>query len=320
LKVVDLQSQWPKGMDANIDSVLHPELLGKILQRLTIRDLKMAVLVSRKWREEGEAPGLWAALIRRIRFHPGNINSGLEVLRKRRFQYMRELTVTSRDPVHQVPVSKELLEAAGQLLKLVKITFECVKDFSAVEPALLTGLANRLEEFKLFDCGLTKEQVEAILQGILPGSSRLRILHLHCSELFAVGPALLARATNKIEDVTLNSGGEGPRQGGRMLTKEQLEAILQGILPGSSRLRILDLHYSDLFAVEPALLAGAVTQLEEAWLGSLTRLQGEQILRRIIGGSKLRVLYIRRGGEVVLDRDLLERAREVCEVNLDCDV
>jgi Ran GTPase-activating protein (RanGAP) involved in mRNA processing and transport len=120
--------------------------------------------------------------------------------------------------VGEVRVSKELLEAADQLLKLVKITFVCVQDFSAVEPALLTRLANRLEKFKLFGDGLTKEQVEAILQGILQGSSRLRILKLDCNELFAVAPALLAEATNKLEEVELLSLGQGNGQD-RMLTR-----------------------------------------------------------------------------------------------------
>jgi hypothetical protein len=104
-----------------------------------------------------------------------------------------------------------------------------------------------------------------------------------------------------------------------MLTKEQLEAILQGILSESSRLRILDLSFSDLFGVEPALLARAVTLLEKVCLSSLSRLQGEQILRKIIRGSKLRMLYIHRGWEVVLDRDLLKRARKVCYINLNCE-
>jgi hypothetical protein len=87
-------------METNIESVLHPELLGKILQRLAIKDLKMAVLVNRRWREEGEAPVIWAALVSHIHIHPGNINSAVKMLGRRRFQYLQELMVTSQDSLH----------------------------------------------------------------------------------------------------------------------------------------------------------------------------------------------------------------------------
>jgi hypothetical protein len=85
----------PKRMEANIDSVLPRELLGEVLQRLATRDLKSAVLVGRRWREQGEEPGLWAAWLRRRVIHPGNIHSAVEMLGSRRFRHLRELEVTS---------------------------------------------------------------------------------------------------------------------------------------------------------------------------------------------------------------------------------
>jgi hypothetical protein len=80
------------------DFVLPPGLpVGKILQWLAIRDLKRAVLVSRLWRQEGEAPGLWAPLVRHLVIGPANIDSAVEVLGGRRFRLLRELTVTYQD-------------------------------------------------------------------------------------------------------------------------------------------------------------------------------------------------------------------------------
>jgi hypothetical protein len=121
--------------------------------------------------------------------------------------------------VDDVTVSKELLEAAGELKKLVKMDLYWA-DLTGVEPALLAGLVNRLEEVEL-PCspGLTKEQLEAILQGIQPGTSRLRMLSLgYPTDLPDVEPALLAGAFNQLEEVRLDS-----------LSRLQLEAILQGI-------------------------------------------------------------------------------------------
>jgi hypothetical protein len=99
-KVYNLQSQELEGMEATVVSVLPAELLGKILEWLPAEDLVEAVLVSRRWREMGEAPGLWAALVPCLSIRPANFHSAVEMLGVRRFEHLRELKVTSQDLVH----------------------------------------------------------------------------------------------------------------------------------------------------------------------------------------------------------------------------
>jgi hypothetical protein len=86
-------------MEATMD-MLPTEVVGKILEWLPLRDLTKAVLVDRRWREEGEAPGLWAALVRCLYIRPANIHSSVELLGAVRFQHLRQLWVTSQDSVH----------------------------------------------------------------------------------------------------------------------------------------------------------------------------------------------------------------------------
>ena len=44
-------------MEATINTMLLRVVLGEVLHRLAVRDLKSAVLVGRRWRKEGEDPG-----------------------------------------------------------------------------------------------------------------------------------------------------------------------------------------------------------------------------------------------------------------------
>jgi hypothetical protein len=62
-------------MEANTVSVLPAEMLTMILQWLAMRDLKEAVLVSRRLRELAEAPELWAALVHRFIIRPVRADS-----------------------------------------------------------------------------------------------------------------------------------------------------------------------------------------------------------------------------------------------------
>ena len=140
-------------------------------------------------------------------------------------------------------------------------------DVSPVDPSLLARWAmaphsplhravTALEEVRLWNSGLTTAQAAAMCASLVGGSHNLRRLMLTRTNLSTVEPGLLARALSQLEAVWL---------GRCQLTTGQLTALCK-MLSSNCQLKRLDLSANDLSAVPPALLARAVTGLEEVGL------------------------------------------------------
>ena len=90
--------------DGARDLALPPEMLERVFLQLPPSSLKVVVLVCRRWREVGEAPGLWAWVV--IRVTRENMSNMVERLDCRRLRAVRELRVkcsVGQTPHNQLP-------------------------------------------------------------------------------------------------------------------------------------------------------------------------------------------------------------------------
>ena len=95
---------------------LPAEILKMILQSLSLKDLSMAVLVCKRWREVGETPALWSCVT--VTVYRGNQAAMEEILSSRRLQAVKKLVI-----YHGVLLSEEdwLLVLAHSGLKELEI-------------------------------------------------------------------------------------------------------------------------------------------------------------------------------------------------------
>ena len=124
---------------------------------------------------------------------------------------------------------------------------------------------------------MPEETVEVVVEH--PG---LRLLDLRGVGLSSATSSQLARLVTGLQEVWL---GYSP------LASSQAAAILAGV-DGGSKLRRLKMSFTDLSTVEPGLLAGAVSWLEEVDLSSsqLTLQQTQAVLRAAASSRQLKKL------------------------------
>ena len=241
--------------EAATDLALPPEMLERVFSCLHLQDLKASLQVCRRWREVGEAPGLWARVC--LRASRESMVGLQEALPGRRMLLVRELRLGGEGPV-----SEGLLELVVRHGGLTSLSLQG-SDLSSVEPWLLEGLVKGLQELQLEGTQLAGGQQQGIFQSVVLGT-KLKKLRVTSSDLSSVEPSLLAQAASRLEEVGLASAG---------LTCHQIEAILRA-LNSEARLARLDLSgNTQLWEVAPSLLASALEQLEHLDLSRALFLQ-----------------------------------------------
>ena len=128
-------------------------------------------------------------------------------------------------------------------------------DLSSVPPGIISVVVLGLEDVSLFNCNLSKDQLESTLRKIVETEDlRLRHLDLSWNELQSVGPSLLSAAIVKLVKVNLSWSG---------LTRHQLEEMFRQIVKTPDlTLAQLDISSNDLSSTDPDILAKAVMRLE----------------------------------------------------------
>ena len=133
---------------------MPPELLHLIFRQLTPRHLKTALLVSSRWRQVGEAPGLWRDV--HLRLTRQNIRILPGVLGARRMAAVREVTI------EDVEGAEELLLAVSRHRGLTQLNLSGT-DLTSVEAELLARLVHGVDRLEVEAAKLTTQQIEAIL-------------------------------------------------------------------------------------------------------------------------------------------------------------
>ena len=250
-------------------------------------DLKVVVLVCRRWREVGEAPGLWT-WVNIPPVEAENLAVMTEMVESRRLHGTERLVLKA--------VSEEMCEAmvSNPGLRVLNIG----ANISCVSPVLLARTLSQMEEVDLGRSSLACAQASALATALAQGV-RLKRLNLFQCDVSSVVPELLARAVTNLEEVTLWHS---------RLTTQQVEAVFRA-LASSSALRRLDISYNNLSSVEAGVLGQAVARLEMADMGS-TSLTGNQvtsILTAVLRSSCLTSLWIS-GVQGEVDRQLVQQA------------
>jgi len=256
-------------------NALPEEMMMRMFRQFPPRDLKMAVLVSRKWRTMGEDPSLW----KWCRFIVRN-RDDIRHLSIPRLQDIQEICVDSSANWQDGDL-EAMFRASIMLPRLKEIVGLTQFHFSTVEPELFARAVSRLEVVNLCGTNLTNNQIQALFQAT-DQSCQLKKLDLWRNNISSVEPELFARAVTILKDVNLGSTN---------LTNKQVTALFQK-MSQNCPLKTLNLSCINLSYVEPELLAIAVNRLEDVDL-EFTDLSTEQmtsILSHVKEDTKIQVL------------------------------
>ena len=262
---------------------LPVEILEKIFQFLPLKDLCLALLVCRRWREVGETPALWSQFT--VTVDKRNQLMVTDIMRSRRMKAVREMIIgefVSLPEKGWMAVIghtglRELRVGCGSMLR--------------TESGLVGRVVTSVETVSVCDAMLSTEQVTSIMTHICDSStSTLKVLDISSNRwnfsVSRVDPVLLARAVTRLERVNM---------GETDLTEEQVTLLMTHICDSSTlTLKVLGLWFiPNVRRVKPELLAKAVTRLETLYI-RLSILTEEQVtaIRKAAARSSCRVLYV----------------------------
>ena len=122
------------------------------------------VLVSRLWREVGEAPGLWAWV--KLRLTRENIDRMWEVVGSRRMGGVQVVKVQEYLPAQHLWQLEPIFTAVwGGVTSIKKLHISNI-NLSSLDPALLACAVGRLEEVWLNETQLTPRQAEMVINAL----------------------------------------------------------------------------------------------------------------------------------------------------------
>ena len=170
---------------------LPPEIILKIFQNLSPRDLKNNMLVCQRWKVIAENSRLWSWCTIDI----GSVTDLLK-LGMRRAQNIEKICLENCPSRELNDVMKALVDAN---LKIIKgLAF---KNLSYVEPKLLAKIVNKVEEAEcFFYTRITDEQAEEVLHN-MGQETRLKRLQITNRNILNVQPEILGLAVNKVENL-----------------------------------------------------------------------------------------------------------------------
>jgi hypothetical protein len=303
---------------------LPPEMLDRVFLLLSPQDLKSVVQVCRLWREVGERPGLWTwgvaratgqdmaevlasrrmLMVTGLRLEGGLAVSGdlLEALTRLERLEVTGAVLSSQSPgllagavagLQEVQLSQaavcshqaeEVFTAVTVETRLRKLSI-CQTVLTTVSPGLLAGAAAQLVELSLPASQLTGRQAAAIL-AVIGQQTRLKKLDLSDNKylFWDIAPSLLAGAV-ELEEFRIRATNLG---------LHKMSILLAAIGP-YTKLRKLDLDWNyELRYVEPGLLGGAVTWLEELSISHVRihKPQVQELFTAIARPTRLKTLKI----------------------------
>lgn len=268
------------------------EIMVKIFQSLSHRDLGMAALVCRRWREMVETPALWSSFP--LVVNSKNPSVIREILSCTRLQPVRKLIVKTRVLVYEIGFMSFMDLPELRELEILN------NNMTSIEPGLIASAVKLLEKLNLRNTYLTTQQTEAILSSVCEEGSKLISLDFSNNCLTSVKPAFITRALTKLKTFHVRH---------TMLTAQQIETILTGVSEGTNMAN-LDLSDNDLTSVDPGLMARAVTRLKTLNVRGtyLAPRVIEDILATVAEGSSLAHLDLSGNKMTSIDAGLLGKA------------
>lgn len=262
---------------------LPSEMILEIFEKLNPRELKMAVLVCKKWRSIGENPRLWSWCI--LSLSSLTDSAKLEV---RRTSNVEKICV---EKCH----SQELNNMLKTLVKLPKLRILlglAYRNLSLVEPRLLARIINKVEEAEwCFNTRIRPEQAQLVLQ-YMSKKTNLKSLQMINNYVSNVQPEILGLAVNNLEKLWIANAPNGPT-----FTPEQINAVFE-TMEEKTKLKELIIRDINIAHVEPTTLASALNKVEEVMIwttfshADITVLQVQSLFNTLCEQTQLKRLLL----------------------------
>ena len=285
-------------MDITVMENLPTEMLLYIFEMLSYRDLKIAMLVCRRWREIGEIQQLWGSLP--VIVNKRNISVMPEILSTRRMLGLNKLRIETElsEKVSQTiarhPGLREFelsqrndeqtiisvlnvicsREGQGMILRLNN------KNVSGVDAELLARAVIKLETLEFSNTQLTQQQIVAILTAVSDGRKMTK-LDISFNDMSGIDKKLLAKTVTKMKKLNITDTN---------LTQQQAEAILTAVSE-ENVVSKLYIGFNNLSGVDPGLMAKAFTNLKKLNVNrsELTHRQIVTILTAFCKGNTIHI-------------------------------
>ena len=307
-------------MDITVMENLPTEMLLYIFEMLSYRDLKIAMLVCRRWREIGEIQQLWGSLP--VIVNKRNISVMPEILSTRRMLGLNKLRIETElsEKVSQTiarhPGLREFelsqrndeqtiisvlnvicsREGQGMILRLNN------KNVSGVDAELLARAVIKLETLEFSNTQLTQQQIVAILTAVSDGRKMTK-LDISFNDMSGIDKKLLAKTVTKMKKLNITDTN---------LTQQQAEAILTAVSE-ENVVSKLYIGFNNLSGVDPGLMAKAFTNLKKLNVNR-SELTHRQIVTILTAFCKGNTIHISMNDLSKVDPGLLARAVTKLEV------
>ena len=181
-------------------------------------------------------------------------------------------------------------------------------DLSNVDPSNMAKSLRYVQELKLVNCHLTRDQVTEIFRVLCEGNT-VKVLYIGGSDLSILDPELLANLATKLESITFRDNE---------LTTDHLIFIMRNCAEAESKLgklRIVDTRLDD---VQGELLARGIANIQEVELEScsLRVVQVEKILAYLSHEEAKTIELLIVNDDLDITQNILEDAMELFHVNL----
>ena len=307
-------------MDITIIELIPTQMLLYIFELLLYRDLKIVMLVCRRWREIGEIQQLWGSLP--VIVNKRNISVMPEILSTRRMLGLNKLRIETElsEKVSQTiarhPGLREFelsqrndeqtiisvlnvicsREGQGMILRLNN------KNVSGVDAELLARAVIKLETLEFSNTQLTQQQIVAILTAVSDGRKMTK-LDISFNDMSGIDKKLLAKTVTKMKKLNITDTN---------LTQQQAEAILTAVSE-ENVVSKLYIGFNNLSGVDPGLMAKAFTNLKKLNVNR-SELTHRQIVTILTAFCKGNTIHISMNDLSRVDPGLLARAVTKLEV------
>jgi len=187
----DEEPKW-KSSSCWIDC-LPLELLHKVFSHLSTRDLKVVLLVCRRWREAGESRKLWSTTTVHVKSR--NIVPVSNLLEFGRLSRVRTVRVEK--------VTEDLLEVLKGLQSLEEVNF-CGSSLTNILPSHVANLVEKLGKVNMRKTKLSQRQLEVLLNRLGENKTKLKCLNIEENDLSNIQPAQLAGAVRRLDEVWMS--------------------------------------------------------------------------------------------------------------------